>query len=352
MPRATRNYSIVGPENQNARNKGLVDAEWYQCDIPRTRLKELMKRRNGPALRDTLLWFALLIISGYVAYLSWGTWWAIPAFLIYGVIYMVPAVSKWHEFSHGTPFKTSWMNELMYHVCSFMILIHATNYRWSHTGHHTNTFVVGADPEIFAPRPPSWTELMMRFLSVSLIMNTFKNIILFSLGRLTPDMRAYIPVSEQRKLFWESRIWIILFLGIGALCYYSSSILPLMFIGLPVFYGSPFNYLLVMTQHGGLIDDVLDHRLNTRTFYTNRFLRFLYTNMNYHLEHHMFPLVPYYNLPALHQEIKHDCPVAYPSFRAALKEAVITLWRQRKNENVVATRSLPDTAKPFRFQTQ
>ena len=44
-----------------------------------------------------------------------------------------------------------------------------------------------------------------------------------------------------------------------------------------------------LTQHIGLAEDVLDHRLNCRTMYINRFSRFVYWNMNYHVEHHMFP---------------------------------------------------------------
>ena len=47
-----------------------------------------------------------------------------------------------------------------------------------------------------------------------------------------------------------------------------------------------------ITQHAGLKEDVLDHRLNTRTVYINPVFRFLYLNMNYHLEHHLFPPVP------------------------------------------------------------
>ena len=33
--------------------------------------------------------------------------------------------------------------------------------------------------------------------------------------------------------------------------------------------------------------------------------------MNYHVEHHMFPLVPYHALPELHAELKADMPPAY-----------------------------------------
>ena len=53
---------------------------------------------------------------------------------------------------------------------------------------------------------------------------------------------------------------------------------------------------MVMTRaccsHGGLAEDVVDHRLNSRTFYFNPIGRFIYLNMNYHIEHHMFPMVP------------------------------------------------------------
>ena len=65
-----------------------------------------------------------------------------------------------------------------------------------------------------------------------------------------------------------------------------------------------------LTQHAGLAEDVLDHRLNSRTVYMNPVFRFLYWNMNYHVEHHMFPMVPYHALPALHAEMKADYAAA------------------------------------------
>ncbi len=68
-----------------------------------------------------------------------------------------------------------------------------------------------------------------------------------------------------------------------------------------------------LTQHAALAENVLDHRLNCRTIYMNPVHRFLYWNMNYHMEHHMFPLVPYHQLPRLHQIVKGDCPEPYPS---------------------------------------
>ena len=42
----------------------------------------------------------------------------------------------------------------------------------------------------------------------------------------------------------------------------------------------------------------------------NPILTFIYWDMNYHVEHHMYPMVPYYALAAQHEEVKHDCPAA------------------------------------------
>jgi fatty acid desaturase len=127
------------------------------------------------------------------------------------------------------------------------------------------------------------------------------------------------------------------------------SILPAMLIGLPTFYGSALTILLGITQHLGLKEDVLDHRLNSRTFYTNRIIGFLYWNMNYHIEHHMFPMVPYHALPDLHEEMKADCPQARPSFRAALKETLAAMMKQNKDPDYVIISPLPDTANPYRY---
>ena len=57
----------------------------------------------------------------------------------------------------------------------------------------------------------------------------------------------------------------------------------------------------------------LDHRLNSRIVAMNPIFRFVYWNMNHHVEHHMFPMVPYRALPRLHEVVKQDCPRAYPS---------------------------------------
>ncbi len=80
----------------------------------------------------------------------------------------------------------------------------------------------------------------------------------------------------------------------------------MLLIGGPRLYGALLLYFYSCTQHAGMGENVLDYRLNTRTVKMCRINRFLYWNMNYHVEHHMFPMVPYYRLPELHEEVKGD----------------------------------------------
>jgi fatty acid desaturase len=70
--------------------------------------------------------------------------------------------------------------------------------------------------------------------------------------------------------------------------------------------------------------------------------------MNYHIEHHMFPMVPYHRLPELHARIKDDLPKPNSSIWQAYREVIPVLRRQLADEEFYLTRALPDTAKPYR----
>ncbi len=95
------------------------------------------------------------------------------------------------------------------------------------------------------------------------------------------------------------------------------------------------------TQHAGLAENELDHRLNSRTVYMNRLHRYLYWNMNYHIEHHMFPLVPYHALPKLHELVKHDLPKPYKSIIDTYREIIPALIKQSRDPGYYIERELP-----------
>jgi len=66
------------------------------------------------------------------------------------------------------------------------------------------------------------------------------------------------------------------------------------------------------------------------------------------VEHHMFPMVPYHALPALHDKIKGDLPSPNISIFDAYRELTGSLLRQMKEPGYYVRRELPPTAKPYR----
>lgn len=339
-----RDYSLTGEDARLAVEKGLSAASWYATPIPRQQLKALMKRSDGLAIRDTLLWFALLgaAAAGMIAF--WGSWWVLPFVIVYGVLYGSSSDSRWHECGHGTAFKTRWMNDVVYYIASFMLLREPTVWRWSHARHHTDTIIVGRDPEIAVPRPARIRNILLNLFSLKSGPASLRAIVLHATGKLTPAEASYIPEMEQKKVFFVARIYLLILAAVLLTCVMIHSILPAMLIGLPTFYGAWLLVVFGTTQHAGLQEDVLDHRLNSRTIYMNPIFRYLYWNMNYHVEHHMYPMVPYHALPALHEAVKGDCPTPYRGLWDAYREIIPTLWRQRHDPHHYARRILPQGA--------
>ena len=340
-----RDYSLVGPEAGRAVAAGLASARWYAPPIARAELKELMRREDGPAIRDTLIWFAAFIVSGGLGFYFWGSWAAVPFFVIYGVLYGSSTDSRWHECGHRTAFKTQWMNDAVYQIACFMIMREPEIWRWSHTRHHTDTVIVGRDPEIITPRPPDVLALLLNVFALKNTVAFFRKVFVHAAGRLTDEELTFVPESERPKVYFVARIYLAIYALVVVACVAFRSILPAMYIGLPTLYGGWLALYFGMTQHLGLAEDVLDHRLNSRTVYMNPIFRFLYWNMNYHVEHHIFPTVPYHALPRLHEAIKGDCPPPYPSSIAAYREIIPALMRQLRDPTYFVRRELPPSAR-------
>lgn len=337
-----QDYSLVGPNAKLAVEKGLAEADWYTCHVPREEMRKLLERKDGPAIRDTLIWFAVLIGAGTAGVLLWPSPWAIIPFLIYGIIYASSSDSRWHESSHGTAFKTDWMNNVLYEISSFMVMRESTVWRWSHARHHSDTIIVGRDPEIAVPRPPDIPSTIMAFFNLKVIPAYFKKIIMHSFGKMDPEEETFIPNEEYPKIYFRARIYVLIYASVIAACFIMGSILPLMLIGLPSLYGAFMMPVYGLTQHAGLAENVLDHRLNCRTVHMNWINRYLYWNMNYHVEHHMFPLVPYHQLKRLHKLVKDDMPTPYNSIVEAYREIIPAVLRQVKDPGYYVKRKLPE----------
>ncbi len=350
-----RDYSLTGPSSRFAQEIGLAAAEWYHTDIPRKVMKDLMTRKDGPAIRDTVIWAAAHILLALGGILLWGSWWAVPFWLAYGVLYGSACDSRWHECGHGTAFRTGWMNDVVYQIASFQVMRNPTAWRWSHARHHTDTYIVGRDPEIAFMRPPAVVKLLLAFVGVQAAWESLGILLRQAGGTLSDDEKDYIPESERPRAIFAARVHIAIYAAtllasavmFGAGMGWKSTI-PLLLIGGPRIYGAWHMIMTGLLQHGGLADNVVDHRLNSRTVYMNPVSRFLYWNMNYHIEHHMFPMVPYHALPRLHELVKDDYPPPNTSILDGYIEMYRAVRRQMTEPDYYLRRDLPPTAKPYR----
>ncbi len=348
IPVGQRDYSLVGPDSRRAVEIGLASAEWYHSDVPRAVMKDLMKRTDGPAIRDTILWFALLIGGAWGGIYFWGTLACVPFLFVYSVIYGSSCDSRWHECGHGTAFRTAWMNDIIYQIASFMVMRNPVTWRWSHARHHTDTYIVGRDAEIAWMRPPRTLTNFLAFFDVIGTVTSLRILARNATGTLTPDEKNFIPESEWGKTVFAARVHMAIYAMTIAVALATWSWLPLMLIGLPRIYGSWHMVMCGHLQHAGLAENVLDHRLNSRTVYMNPISRYIYWNMNYHIEHHMFPMVPFHALPRLHELIKTDLPPPNRSILDGYREIIASLRQQKIDPEHYHRKELPPTAKPYR----
>ncbi len=326
-----RSYSLVGPEAAQAKANGLAGAEWFRPHIDPDRLRELTERTNARAVSDVVVWILLVVGFAVTAVASLGNWWAIPMFMVYGAVSAGAADARWHEFGHGTACSSERINKVVYVFASFLIWRGPTLWRWSHVRHHSDTIIVGRDPEIQVGRPPTIRKVLLNCTHLLNGSRGLWRLIRHAAGNIDAEALDFVPQSELRKMVWESRTFVAILAITVGVSIATGSVVPILIIGLPAIYGAWLMVFFGMTQHLGLREDLLDHRANTRTVLMNPLFRFLYLNMNYHVEHHLFPSVPYYRLPALHTEIKSALPAPSPNMWHAYREIIGELLRQRKD---------------------
>jgi fatty acid desaturase len=112
------------------------------------------------------------------------------------------------------------------------------------------------------------------------------------------------------------------YLLLGGTAWYFFSIQAWVLISLAnfgVFFATFLGKFCGVIQHRGLPPNQPDWRLSCHTVKLGPLLRYLYWNMNYYIEHHMYAAVPFYNTPALHEALNHDLPAQHQGLLFTLR---------------------------------
>ncbi len=298
-------------------------------------LKRLCRRSDRPGLVYLGLWALALAGSGGLLTLSLGGWAVAPAMILYGSVLMVPAYSLSHECAHGTAFRSRWLNESVFWLTSVLYIQGPHFRRFAHARHHTYTWIRAKDAQMPFNTPLTLKGWLLELSGLGQYVYDFGHLLRNASGRFAPEVLDFAPASELSKLKRESRIFLALYAAL-ALAIAGGAYWLLTFLVIPRLVGGVVMQLFTIIQHAELAEDQHDLTKSTRSFTTNRFGNFLYANMSYHLEHHLYPVVPFHNLPALNAAIRDQLPAPDKGLFRTNAEVLATILGRRLGRRTVA----------------
>lgn len=324
---------------------------WYRSPIDKGLMKELTRRSDAKGLLQCLGFLLMSIATGTLAYYSFHHWpWPATVLAVYfhGMCYFFHGHAGIHELAHGTPFTSKGLNAFFYGLTGILAWINIVRYRTSHMQHHQLTVYSGRDLEVELP----WLASRLEWLGywtfdVKLMLVNFDIIVRHSFGILKGEWEYRLfPESNpklRRKLFNYARFVLLVHLSAAAaFIYFEQWILFALFTFSP-FIGGILAWSVTLPQHAGLPSDVPDFRLNCRSVKVHPFVGFLHWQMDYHVEHHMYAGVPFYNTKKLRKAIEHDIP-EYKGLLATWKELLPIMRKQRKDPDYCVAPRLPEGA--------
>ena len=287
---------------------------WQVPVLEKSFLKSLQTKRFLIAYLHLFTRLSLQILLGvalYYAILNLEILLAAFLALIFG---MTLSFMSWagagHEYFHSTAFRSARANRLLFRIMSCATW---NNWGWFETSHwlHHKFTLHEKDPE-----GPPQTSLSRRnllwliLLDLPTFLRRIRILVQNSFGYfLIKDIQIRDIVLSRNSVKQRIRIGaisVLLFQAAVFVLLSQFSISLALIVAVSPFLFSLPNRILEICQHLGLELHSDDFRKNTRTVRMSYFLEFLYSNMNYHMEHHMFPGIPYYNLPQLHQKLRQD----------------------------------------------
>ena len=287
----------------------MNEAFEHRSLIDRTLLRTFQQRQDWPSILRLTLHLSAFLLCAY------GVLLVTPhSHLAAGLLSVVlggiwgSLFAPFHECTHQTAFKSVWLNSLGAWLSGFPFGMAPAVYRAFHFDHHRYTQYADKDPELLflGGQPVSWPTRWKNWL----LMISGWGLIQFKTGALVRlPLLAYekweafapwAPLDQRPTLAWQSGVIALFWVGlIVAACIGPAGMGWVLFAG---FLSHTFQAIWVTTEHTGLPNEgsIL---ARTRTMQTWPFFSWWLWNMNFHAEHHAWPAVPWYRLPALHREV-------------------------------------------------
>ncbi len=278
--------------------------------LDRETLRQLSRRSDALGLRQLALHAFLLTATASLVFASRGRLWLPPAMLIHGIAldFLFCAL---HESVHRTAFASRRLNDAVAWIAGAVLLLPPEFFRAFHFAHHRYTQDPARDPELARPPPAT---LKAYIWHVSGIPNWTKRLTVTLRHALTGRVREpFVAEGKRSAIVREARILWAVYAVILAASLVLGSDAALRYWIFPAMLGQPFLRMYLLAEHGGCVLNG-DPYANTRTTYTNRWVRMLAWQMPFHVEHHAYPAVPFHALCRVNERIRSRIAVSAPGY--------------------------------------
>ncbi len=272
-------------------------------------LQALQYRYNWMALYFVAQW----VVAGYVALTVDSLLLKAAAIFLMGCsVSGLPVLM--HEACHALLHKNPRLNRWIGFFCGLPGAVAVSAYRAIHLAHHAHTRTE-SDPD-----------------DIEVSTRTILPLAAAYVGTLLIGIYLYIPTvarvgyqkaneAGKRAILLEYTLMVITYAAAGILVP-TTTLIQLWL--LPLFIAGQLSNVRGLAEHALMSSG--NEFVDTRTVVSNRFVSFMMCNLNYHLEHHLFPGVPWYNLPKVHrllnEEFRRAGASVYSSYTVFLVDAV------------------------------
>ena len=295
--------------------------------LDRKALKRIAARSDRPGQLYLAKWALALALSGALVWASLGTLWVWPAMFVHGVLLAVPSYAFSHEAAHGTAFRSRWLNETVLWITSLLYMEEPLHRRYTHTNHHTHTWHVGKDSQMPFDTPMRFSGWLTEITGFGLLRFHVQVFLRLATNRYSDTMRMVVPEVEFPAMTRNARVMLAIYALIAA-APFAGIWWPVWLLAVPRVLGAPVMLLFTLIQHVELQENSPSILESTRSFRGSWLTSFLYMNMNNHVEHHLYPQVPFHALPDLARAVEAQVPAPDPGFfRTNWEVFAVTLRR-------------------------
>lgn len=245
-----------------------------------------------------LVLVGIWILAGWAILSTDSLFVRIPAWITIGMV-IHSLVIFLHESVHGILFKNAFLNRWVGFLCGVPALISVAAYRAIHLPHHANTRTPEDPDEMLIEGMPPWLARIGLYF--------------WLLGGGPYYVFLHLPIKgfmitdakTRREMVLEYSLILAALAGVTYAAFASGRMD--LFINLWLI---PAAFALALVNLRGAAEHIMcvatDDFTDSRTVTSNRIISFAMNNLNYHLEHHLVPRMPWYNLRRFHALMLDD----------------------------------------------